>query len=121
MTHRRGRGVGDFRTVSLMPVALTLGVVRRSSGVAAQRRQQLRAADEAVAQRVLEHRGSLLLGILCVFTIERMFRWVGEVAGWARSFGVHPQTAYRWFREDRMPVPGRRLPVGDDRGRGVSG
>jgi hypothetical protein len=28
-----------------------------------------------------------------------------KVAVWARSFGVHPQTAYRWFREDRMPVP----------------
>src|SRR5258708_29046052 len=26
--------------------------------------------------------------------------------------GVHPQTAYRWFRQDRMPVPARRLPSG---------
>lgn len=26
--------------------------------------------------------------------------------------GVHPQTAYRWFREDRMPVPARRLDSG---------
>lgn len=26
--------------------------------------------------------------------------------------GVHPQTAYRWFREDRMPVPARRLESG---------
>lgn len=26
--------------------------------------------------------------------------------------GVHPQTAYRWFREDRMPVPARRLASG---------
>ena len=25
---------------------------------------------------------------------------------------VHPQTAYRWFREDRMPVPARRLETG---------
>ena len=25
---------------------------------------------------------------------------------------VHPQTAYRWFREDRMPVPARRLASG---------
>jgi putative resolvase len=25
---------------------------------------------------------------------------------------VHPQTAYRWFREDRMPVPARRLESG---------
>ena len=37
--------------------------------------------------------------------------WV-KLAEWARSFGVHPQTAYRWFREDRMPVPARRLPSG---------
>ena len=26
--------------------------------------------------------------------------------------GVHPQTAYRWFRQDRMPVPARRLASG---------
>jgi putative resolvase len=26
--------------------------------------------------------------------------------------GVHPRTAYRWFREDRMPVPARRLESG---------
>jgi putative resolvase len=25
---------------------------------------------------------------------------------------VHPQTAYRWFRQDAMPVPARRLPSG---------
>ncbi len=25
---------------------------------------------------------------------------------------VHPQTAYRWFRQDRMPVPARRLASG---------
>lgn len=35
-----------------------------------------------------------------------------KLAEWARSYGVHPQTAYRWFREDRMPVPARRLPSG---------
>ena len=29
-----------------------------------------------------------------------------------RSVGVHPQTAYAWVREDRMPVPFRRLPSG---------
>jgi putative resolvase len=43
--------------------------------------------------------------------IERVFHWVAA-AEWARSFGVHPQTEYRWFREDRMPVPARRLPEG---------
>jgi putative resolvase len=34
------------------------------------------------------------------------------LAAWARSVGVHPQTAYGWVREDRMPVPFRRLPSG---------
>ena len=35
-----------------------------------------------------------------------------KVAAWARANGVHPQTAYRWFRQGRMPVPARRLPSG---------
>lgn len=35
-----------------------------------------------------------------------------KLAEWARENGVHPQTAYRWFREDRMPVPARRLESG---------
>jgi putative resolvase len=51
-----------------------------------------------------------------------------KLAEWARTNGVHPQTAYRWFREDRMPVPARRLESGtiwvdaapaDDTGRTV--
>ncbi len=37
--------------------------------------------------------------------------WV-KLAEWARVNRVHPQTAYRWFRQDRMPVPARRLPSG---------
>jgi hypothetical protein len=62
-------------------------------------------ADAAVRRALV---GSQLYGGLWVFMIERMVDWVGEVvAGWARSFGVHPQTAYRWFREGRMPVPAR--------------
>lgn len=28
---------------------------------------------------------------------------------WARSEGVHPQTAYRWFREGVLPVPAVRV------------
>ena len=28
---------------------------------------------------------------------------------WARAEGVHPQTAYRWFREGRLPVPAVRV------------
>ena len=35
-----------------------------------------------------------------------------KLAEWARANGVHPQTAYRWFREERMPVPARRLESG---------
>jgi putative resolvase len=35
-----------------------------------------------------------------------------KLAEWARASGVHPQTGYRWFREDRMPVPARRLESG---------
>jgi putative resolvase len=35
-----------------------------------------------------------------------------KLAEWARANGVHPQTAYRWFREDRMPVPACRLESG---------
>ncbi len=27
---------------------------------------------------------------------------------WARQRGVHPVTAYRWFREGKLPVPARR-------------
>ena len=34
------------------------------------------------------------------------------MAEWARANGVHPQTAYRWFRQDRLPVPARRLESG---------
>lgn len=30
------------------------------------------------------------------------------LAAWARANGVHPQTVYRWLREDRMPVPARQ-------------
>ncbi len=35
-----------------------------------------------------------------------------KLAEWARSYGVHPQTAYRWFREGTMPVPATRLASG---------
>ncbi|MGP4089982.1 IS607 family transposase [Streptomyces sp. KR55] len=28
---------------------------------------------------------------------------------WARMQGVHPQTAYRWFREGTLPVPAQRV------------
>jgi putative resolvase len=35
-----------------------------------------------------------------------------KLAEWARVNGVHPQTAYRWFRQGTMPVPARRLRSG---------
>jgi putative resolvase len=35
-----------------------------------------------------------------------------KLAEWARANGVHPQTAYRWFRQGTIPVPARRLPSG---------
>lgn len=28
---------------------------------------------------------------------------------WARAQGVHPQTAYKWFREGTLPVPAQRV------------
>lgn len=35
-----------------------------------------------------------------------------KLAEWARSYGVHPNTAYRWFRDGTMPVAARRLASG---------
>src|SRR5271154_355391 len=40
-------------------------------------------------------------------TLKRM-----KLAEWARSYGVHPNTAYRWFADGTMPVPARRLASG---------
>lgn len=34
---------------------------------------------------------------------------------WADSQGIHPQTAYRWFRDDVLPVPARK-----DDGQGIA-
>ena len=28
---------------------------------------------------------------------------------WAREQGIHPVTAYRWFRDGKLPVPARRV------------
>jgi putative resolvase len=41
-----------------------------------------------------------------------MYAYAVKLAEWARSCGVHPNTAYRWFREGKMPVPARRLTSG---------
>ena len=32
-----------------------------------------------------------------------------NLAEWAEAQGVHPQTAYRWFRQGRLPVPAQRV------------
>jgi len=28
---------------------------------------------------------------------------------WALAQGIHPQTAYRWYREGKLPVPARKI------------
>ncbi len=43
---------------------------------------------------------------------ERVYAAHVKLAAWARSYGVHPNTAYRWFRDGTMPVPARRLASG---------
>lgn len=35
-----------------------------------------------------------------------------KLAEWARSEGVHPKTAYRWFRDGTLPVTARKLASG---------
>lgn len=35
-----------------------------------------------------------------------------KLTEWARREGVHPKTAYRWFREGTLPVPARQLATG---------
>lgn len=32
-----------------------------------------------------------------------------KLTEWARVNGVHPKTAYRWYREGTLPVPARRV------------
>lgn len=32
-----------------------------------------------------------------------------NLSGWADTQGIHPQTAYRWFREGTLPVPARQV------------
>lgn len=32
-----------------------------------------------------------------------------KLADWARSEGIHPKTAYRWYREGTLPVPARKV------------
>jgi len=28
---------------------------------------------------------------------------------WAQAQGIHPQIAYRWFRQGKLPVPARKM------------
>jgi putative resolvase len=32
-----------------------------------------------------------------------------NLSEWANRQGIHPQTAYRWFREGTLPVPARQI------------
>jgi putative resolvase len=32
-----------------------------------------------------------------------------KVAEWAEAQHIHPHTAYRWFREGKLPVPAERV------------
>ena len=32
-----------------------------------------------------------------------------NLSEWANLQGIHPQTAYRWFREGTLPVPARQI------------
>ena len=34
---------------------------------------------------------------------------VMNLSEWAARQGIHPQTAYRWFREGTLPVPARKM------------
>jgi putative resolvase len=36
---------------------------------------------------------------------------------WARRQGIHPQTAYRWFRNGTLPVPAVRVNARSEPGR----
>ena len=35
-----------------------------------------------------------------------------KLAAWARTIGVHPKTAYRWFHRGTLPVPVCQLETG---------
>ncbi len=35
-----------------------------------------------------------------------------KLAAWARTIGVHPKTAYRWFHRGTLPVPACQLETG---------
>src|SRR5512132_2384589 len=32
-----------------------------------------------------------------------------KLSDWARAQGVHPKTAYRWWRQGTLPVPARQV------------
>ncbi len=41
--------------------------------------------------------------------LSECYDLVVNLTEWAKSQGVHPQTAYRWFREGTLPVPAQRV------------
>lgn len=46
------------------------------------------------------------------FVCEHTFGFAVKLSEWARSRGLHPQTAYKWFHAGTLPVPARQLPSG---------
>ena len=43
---------------------------------------------------------------------ERVCEVAMKLADWARLEGIHPKTAYRWFRTGQMPVPAEKVASG---------
>jgi len=49
---------------------------------------------------------------MTTFVIEHVYALAMKLAEWARWYGIHPQTAYRWFHAGTLPVPAERLLTG---------
>lgn len=35
-----------------------------------------------------------------------------KLATWAKKFGIHYQTAWKWFKQGKMPIRSEKLPSG---------
>ncbi len=51
---------------------------------------------------------ALLVGFHLCHTTPQDYE-VMNLSEWAKVQGIHPQTAYRWFREGTLPVPARQI------------
>lgn len=47
-----------------------------------------------------------------VYGCEHVYGVAVKLADWARLEGIHPKTAYRWFRTGKMPVPAEKVASG---------